>query len=161
LPAKNVFAKIGLNLRTIHETEIDDVTIFDKVQDMKPLRIYIMLGSNQLGYMKNSTIASDMDIFLDALADAAPDSEIFILSITGITAAREQTKIENMKDINEYNGLLKQLTAEKGCGFLDVCGALLDSTGYLAAQYVEPDGLHLKSGAFKVMLNFIQNQLVQ
>jgi len=120
-----------------------------------------MLGSNEIGYVAGSKIAAEMDTFIDALKKVVPNSEIIILAITGVTAEHEKTKIENMANINEYNSLLKKLAQEKNHGFIDVCSVLLDSTGYLSAQYAEKDGLHLKSGAFKVMLNHIQNQLIQ
>jgi lysophospholipase L1-like esterase len=156
IPAGNVFAKVGLNLVSVLTTEIDDETVLSKAVRMKPARIFIMLGSNEIGYSTGADMIPRMLTFIDTLKNKVPDSEVIVLTISPVTAAHEQSRPENMEDINNYNNLLKEASSANNFFLIDVGEILKDSTGYFAQEYAESDGLHFKSGAYKAILSYIQ-----
>ncbi|MCL1823878.1 MAG: GDSL-type esterase/lipase family protein [Oscillospiraceae bacterium] len=159
LPAGNVFAKVGLSLAYAASTEIDGETSLNKATAMKPERIFIMLGTNEIGHNNPADLAPRMKTFVEALKNTVPDSEIYILTIPPVTAAHEQSSPENMEKINTYNDLLKILASENGFNLIDICAILKDSAGYFSSEYAEADGLHFKGTAYKAILSYIQEIL--
>ena len=159
LPAENVFAKIGLSLYTISNTEIEGRTVYKKAKEMNPPRIYIMLGSNEIGGSSGTEMISRMAPFVNELKSSAADSEIIIMTIPPVTADHERSHAENMPSINEYNTLLKSFALENGYTLIDICEALKDSTGYMAEIYAEQDGMHFLGAAYKAMLSNIQKTI--
>ena len=89
LKGSNVFAQIGLNPETAITKEYDGYTSVSKAEEMKPKRIYIMLGSNGLAYMGNTYMIQQMKLLVEALREATPDSYIYVISISPVTKSHE------------------------------------------------------------------------
>lgn len=159
LKGSNVFAQIGLNPETAVSKEYDGYTSVSKAEEMKPKRIYIMLGSNGLAYMGNTYMIQQMKLLVEALREATPDSYIYVISIPPVTKAHDSEGQETMAMVNGYNKLLKDFADEEGVVYLDLCSQLQDSTGYFSDKYAEVDGLHFLGSAYKKMLSFIQNSI--
>ncbi|MGN0588458.1 MAG: GDSL-type esterase/lipase family protein [Ruminiclostridium sp.] len=159
LKGSNVFAQIGLNPETAITKEYDGYTSVSKAEEMKPKRIYIMLGSNGLAYMGNTYMIQQMKLLVEALREATPDSYIYVISISPVTKAHESEGQETMAMVNGYNKLLKDFADEEGVVYLDLCSQLQDSTGYFSEKYAEVDGLHFLGSAYKKMLSFIQSSI--
>ena len=58
LDQDNVFAQQGLAPSTALDAEIDGVTLSDKIAAFKPKKIFVMLGTNSVGYADNETLAA-------------------------------------------------------------------------------------------------------
>ena len=159
LKGSNVFAQIGLNPESAITKEFDGYTSVSKAKEMKPKRIYIMLGSNGLAYMGNTYMIQQMKLLVEALREATPESYIYVISISPVTKAHESEGQETMAMVNGYNKLLKDFADEEGVVYLDLCSQLQDSTGYFSEKYAEVDGLHFLGSAYKKMLSFIQSSI--
>lgn len=159
LNADQVFAQIGLNPESAHSEEFDGFTAVTKAKELQPKRIYIMLGSNGLAYMGNTYMVQQMEILIEQLREACPDSYIYVLSIPPVTKEHESEGQETMAMVNGYNKLLKDMADEIGVIYLDLCAELQDSTGYFSASYAEADRLHFLGAAYKKMLSFIQESI--
>ena len=159
LKGSNVFAEVGLNPESAVTKEIDGYTSISKAEEMKPKRIYIMLGSNGLAYLGNTYMIQQMGLLLDALREASPDSYIYVISIPPVTKVHDSEGQETMAMVNGYNKLLKDFADENGVVYLDLCGQLQDSTGYFSDKYAEVDGMHFLGSAYKKMLSFIQKSI--
>lgn len=157
--SEQVFAKVGLNPESALTDSIDDETVIEKAERLKPKRVYIMLGSNGLAYMGNTYMSQQMKVLVEALQEASPDSYIYILSIPPVTKEHESEGQETMVMVNGYNKLLKDLADEIGVVYLDLCSELEDSTGYFAEKYAEADGMHFLGTAYKKMLSFIEKKI--
>jgi hypothetical protein len=155
IPASNVFAKVGLNPDSVRYTEIDEHTAFTKATEMQPPRIFIMLGSNGIGYMTSERMVSQIESFITALSEIVT-SEIIILTIPSVTAKYEEANPETIEKINDFNTLLLKSATENNFFAIDTGAILQNSAGFLAAEYAEVDGLHFKSAAYKAMLSYIQ-----
>lgn len=159
LTADQVYAQIGLNPESAHSTEYDGYTAVSRAKELQPKRIYIMLGSNGLSYMGNTYMIQQMEILIEQLREACPDSYIYVISIPPVTKAHESEGQETMAMVNGYNKLLKDMADDIGVIYLDLCSELQDSTGYFSDVYAEADGLHFLGAAYKKMLSFIQKSI--
>lgn len=159
LSSNQVYAQIGLNPESAHATEYDGYTAVTRAEELKPKRIYIMLGSNGLAYMGNTYMVEQTRILIEKIQEVTPDSYIYLLSIPPVTKAHESEGQETMAMVNGYNKLLKELADEIGVIYLDLCSELQDSTGYFSDAYAEADGMHFLGTAYKKMLSFIQKSI--
>ncbi len=156
---KNVFAQVGLNPESANTKTYDGYTAVSKAEEMKPKRIYIMLGSNGLAYMGNTHMTEQMHILVQSLREVSPDSYIYVVSIPPVTKVHDSEGKETMAMINGYNKLLKEMCENDGIVFLDLCSQLEDSAGYLSADYAEADGMHFLVQGYRHMLSFFQTSI--
>jgi lysophospholipase L1-like esterase len=156
IPAGNVFARVGINPESVSYTEINGQTALAAAMEMKPARIYIMLGSNGIAFMSAGRMISDMEEFIAELEQAVPGSEIILLTIPPVTSEYEHEHPETMEKILAYNALLFSSAEKNNYFIIDTAAILSTGEGFLAPAYAEVDGLHFRSGAYKAILNYIQ-----
>lgn len=156
LKSENVFAQIGLTPSSVLTTDIDGTTVYTKAAGLDPDYICIMLGTNGLSYLSEDFMAEKMSEFIDGLRQTCPNAKIFLVSIPPVTAEHESEKPEKIENITKYNEHISKLAEEKSAPFVNTFELLQDSDGYLAADYAENDGLHLKAAAYPVVLSAIQ-----
>lgn len=161
LPAEKVFAQAGLTPSSIMFTEVGGTLVYDKAASLNPQYICIMLGTNGISYLEADFMSEKMSLFIDELKAECPDSKLVLVSIPPVTAEHEidvpETSIERIK---LYNSCIEKLAEEKGVIWVETYSILCDGTGYLADEYAETDGLHLKIHAYPVILSRIQEAIM-
>ena len=156
LDTANVFAQIGLNPDSAATAEINGETVVSRISSMQPQRVYIMLGSNGLAYMGNDYMANRMLDLISEIEVACPTADIVIISIPPVTAAHEAEGNETMELVNDYNSKLKAIAQNGGYLYVDLCGQLVDESGYFSDAVAEQDGLHFLGAAYITMLSYIE-----
>ena len=156
IPAGNVFAKVGVNPDSVMETKISGQTALEMAVDMKPARIYIMLGSNGIAFMSAGRMVSDMEEFIAELEKAVPNSQIILLTIPPVTDEYDREHPETIEKITAYNTLLLEAAERNNYFIIDTASILSTTTGFLAPAYAEVDGLHFRNAAYKAILSYIQ-----
>lgn len=157
LDKENVFAQQGLAPSTALDAEIDGVTLSDKIASFKPKKVFIMLGTNSVGYADNETLATSMKELVDKIAGLTK-AKIYVISIPPVTAEAEASD-ENaltLKNITDYNAKLKTTIAGSSATFIDLNSVLSSSDGYFDADYAEMDGIHFMGTTYEVMLSYLQ-----
>ncbi len=161
LPADMIFAQAGLTPSSIMFTEVGGETVYEKASDADSEYICIMLGTNGISYLDADFMYEKMKLFIDELRMNCPDTEIVLVSIPPVTAEHEtddpNTTIEK---IRLYNSCIEKLEEEKDVVWVETYSILCDDTGYLAEEYAETDGLHLKIHAYPVILSRIQETIM-
>lgn len=139
----------GLNVNTIYEKAIagndkdNKTTVIDALAKQRFNTIYIMLGTNELGWAYSSIFIERYGNLIDELKSLQPDAVIYVESILPVTKKEsDDSDIYNMKNINEYNGLIRQMTIEKNVKYLDVAECVTGTDGYLPDE-AATDGIHL------------------
>lgn len=161
LPADTVFAQAGLTPSSIMFTEVGGEMVYDKASDADPQYICIMLGTNGIAYLEVDFMYEKMKLFIDELRLNCPESEIVLISIPPVTAEHETDDPNtNIEKIKLYNDCIEKLTDEKNVIWVETYSLLCDNTGYLAEEYAETDGLHLKIHAYPVILSRIQETIM-
>lgn len=161
LPADTIFAQAGLTPSSIMFTEVGGEMVYDKASDADPQYICIMLGTNGIAYLEVDFMYEKMKLFIDELRLNCPESEIVLISIPPVTAEHETDDPNtNIEKIKLYNDCIEKLTDEKNVIWVETYSLLCDNTGYLAEEYAETDGLHLKIHAYPVILSRIQETIM-
>lgn len=159
LDADNVFATQGLAPSTVLTAEIDGMTFESKIASFKPKRVFIMLGTNSVGYGEAEDLVSSLRTLVDDISGLC-NSEIYVLSIPPVTRAADLSN-ENyltIEAITEYNNLLKEEIGKTDAKFIDFYSVLVNSEGYFNEDYAEMDGIHFMGKTYQVMLSFLQKQ---
>lgn len=118
-------------------------------------KVYILLGINEIGYDVDyfSGLYQDM---LDDIIEKQPDADIYIMSLTPVSAHKSSTSDTfNMDRIATYNDALHELAEENDCYYVDLCEALSGSDGFLPSD-VTSDGVHFAAGHYKVWLEYLK-----
>lgn len=157
LDQDNVFAQQGLAPSTALDAEIDGVTLSDKIAAFKPKKIFVMLGTNSVGYADNETLAASMNELVEKISGLTK-AKIYVISIPPITPEAEQSDENELtkKDIDDYNEKLKTAVSGSGASFIDLNSVLSNSDGYFDADYAEMDGIHFMGTTYEVMLSYLQ-----
>lgn len=143
----------------INEKKSDIGYMPERVAAVKPKKIYMMFGVNDLCWGDQMTEKKFIGYYgglLDLLKKDCPQAKIYVQSIMPITAAMENQKKTPFtnKKVDQFNSALKKLSAEKGCKYLDVASIVRGSDGKLPAG-VSDDGIHLKYGKYKLWLKYL------
>ena len=157
----NVAAKVGLNPSSAltKEIEMSDgsvKTVSARAAELQPKNVYIMLGSNGIQWLSNSSMLSSVSELSAEIKAADPDCSVYLLSIPPVTEVyNNENEGDIMSRINDYNAELKNIAAQNGCGYIDITTPLQDSTGYFAPDLAEKDGIHFKGRCYTLVLDEI------
>ena len=125
---------------------------------MQPKRIFIMLGSNDMGGRDHSFLISSYDSFLSLLKESCPESTICVVSIPPVTAdssLASRSDISN-RDIILVNAELRRMCKTYEALYFDLNSLVSDDDGYFKKQYAEIDGLHFVYDTYVLMLSELE-----
>lgn len=133
-------------------------TIPEAVAKLKPRRMIICFGTNNLG--GTSTDASAfIDTYrkgLQAIEEAWPYGEIIISAIPPLDKQRENSRLD-MVQVDAYNQALVRMCEEDGYRFLNSAEVLRDdATGWAKKDYTLSDGVHLSKAAVTAYFNYVR-----
>lgn len=167
VPIKNVYAEIGMNIEKINmdtiQTPFGQTTVLEGLKQAKPENIYIMLGSNGIAWLSVSDMISYYSEFVESVQQNLPDSNIYILSIPPVTAARESAEEEPIlnSDIDKYNSELLKMADEKKIYYVDINTALKGNDGKFPEENAAEDGMHFKKTTYSIMLDYILSHVAE
>lgn len=152
-----VYAKVGLAPSTALDSEIDGETIDSKIESDNPKKIYIMLGTNSVGYADGNYLADCMGELVQHISKVSK-AKVYVLSIPPITyyAEADYDNALTTSAINEYNGALEKVISGTKAEFLDLHSVLTAPDGYYYEEYHEMDGIHFMGSTYQVMLSFLE-----
>ena len=152
-----VYAKLGLAPSTALDSEIDGETIDSKIKTNNPKKIYIMLGTNSVGYADGSYLADCMGELVNHISKVSK-AKVYVLSIPPVTyyAEADYDNALTTDAINEYNSALKNVINGTKAKFLDLHSVLTAPDGYYYEEYHELDGIHFMGSTYQVMLSFLE-----
>lgn len=131
----------------------------------KPKAVYLLLGTNVL--VRDTDYTSFLTyyrIMLDMIAQALPNTTIYVQSITPVRP--EVCQKSNHEGLNrdrlcEINNELAAIALEKGCNFVNLWEALADENGDLKEEYAQPDGYHLKPEGYAAWVDYLCRHTAQ
>lgn len=138
-------------------------TIPDAVAKLKPRRIIICFGTNNLG--GTSTDATNFiktyRTGLQAITEAWPYAEIIVSAIPPLDQQRENIRLD-MVQVDAYNEALVQMCEEDGYRFLNSAEVLRDdTTGWAKKDYTLSDGVHLSKVAVTAYFEYVRTHASQ
>lgn len=161
----NLFGITGVSINAIKTQRAEfngkQTTALKAAGNMKPKKIYIMLGTNSIGYTSVSTMIEQYAEVIDLLKDSNPNAIFYIQSIPPMTKSyiNSNSKFKT-KHFEEFNEELEALAIAKECYFLDTYSLFVTESGYLPRS-LSTDGLHLNQDAYDIMFEYIKTHTVQ
>lgn len=158
----NVVASTGINLETVLTAKTvrnkagDKVTIPEAVKELKPAKIYLMLGTNGIDWMSVDQMIEQYDKVFSQLKKDNPDAVFYIQSIPPITREKEKKSSQmSISKIKEFNGRLLKFAESKKAYYVDVFSALVSVDGYLSAD-ISTDGVHFDSSVYVTWIEYVR-----
>ena len=124
--------------------------VWDVVGELKPPRIVISLGLNDLeGKDAEVYTFASMKKMLNKLREASPDSEIIMFSVPYYAKDGEKPNIYRTNEINRnWNEKILKYCNENGYDFINLSDSMVNDEGYLDDKYAGPDKLHMKADSY-------------
>ena len=133
-------------------------TVPDAVAMLKPKRIIICYGTNNLGGSSTdaTSFISTYLQGLQAIQTAWPYCDIIVSAIPPLDKQRENTNL-TMTQVDAYNAALVTMCEENGFKFLNSAEVLRDSTtGWAKTDYTLSDGVHLSKTAVTAYFDYVR-----
>lgn len=147
----NVSAKLGVNLSQVK-------SLADNAAKIKPENVYLLLGANDI---ENKDTSCDQFVesyksVIDYIKQSMPDSDIYVQSIFPILPKAEKSAkgVTNQR-INEFNEGIKSMAVDEKINYVNVATIF---EGGKESLY-EQDGEHIKSQAYPLWLNYLEQNL--
>lgn len=128
-------------------------------------KLYIMLGMNDLYNNGPEGATANMEILLDRILENAPELEIYIQSMTPLSANSSilSSRLNNRVAL-EYNRALARLCGERGWHFVDVGSVMYDDRGFLREDYCSDSydlGVHFTNDGCAAWVDYLLTHTAQ
>lgn len=143
--------------------DITDGVLFrlDEVLSSKPVKIFIMIGVNDLAAGKTPEyVLVNYSKILARIKDASPKTKVYVQSVLPVnkTLGMFPNHTDKAKEINEVNKGLKDMAINFDYQFIDLTFIFSDKAGRLNEQYTN-DGLHLMGKGYLVWKDAIKKYI--
>ncbi len=138
------------------------LSAIDHVSEMRPAKLYIMIGTNDLVWNDPPKMAESYGVFIDEVLKRLPSCKIVVVSIPPTTEATSTSRPNLSRErINAYNEELKKLAMAKGVYFLDGHSSLVGADGYLPVEIAFDDGIHLQPSGYIRWRDYLKSHAIQ
>ena len=121
----------------------------DEVLRHKPLKIYLLVGINDLFYHKPlPLIEARYREIVGKIRRESSDTELILESILPVNNEVRATSTTN-EAVQAMNARIKQIAQDYALTYLDIYTPLTDANGHLSAKFTE-DGIHLNGLGYTV-----------
>ena len=159
------FCNVGMSVYKVNTEEIEvgefgKITLGKLLKKKKYGKIYIMLGINELGYDRTTTITKFTQL-VKAVQKKQPDAIIFVegnLHVTHNYALKNS--VVNNKSINNYNKAIKELADDKKIFYININKVWDDEYGAFPPE-MTGDGVHPKAQYYKQWGTWIINKTTE
>lgn len=158
------FATVGMSVYKIHSEQVElpgrsAQTFAEVIRNKQYRRVYVMLGVNEIGYNRNTTLKRFSEL-LDEIRQNQPDATIVICANLRVSAARSaREKSVNNPNIDQYNQAIAAYADGNRIRYLDVNPLFDDGQGNLGSQYTS-DGTHVYAKYYRSWAQWIADQPV-
>lgn len=159
---------VGMETVSIFEkpyisTSTGMVTVYQAMSGTDYGKIYIMLGTNDLGEPDFNDFKTHYRTCLAELKKIAPDAIIYVMGVAYVeeekAVANQYGTYVNNSNIDAVNEKILELCEEEGYYYLDINEALSDGNGALTEDATS-DGIHLYDTYCKIWLDYLKTHYV-
>lgn len=159
------FTSVGMSLpkmksEAIIQTQDGMITVAAALSGGKYNKIYIMLGTNDLGEYDWDSFHDGFVACTKRFQEIQPDAVFYICSVIYVEESKVQTgSYVNNANVDKINSILLQVCEEQGYHYLDFNEILSDGYGSLIAG-ASSDGVHIYENYCKQMLTYMKNHYI-
>ncbi len=137
----------------------EKMTIAEAAREAKPSILIITLGTDWgVAYLGEEEFKECYTKLVVQIQKASPRTKIVLQSIFPVTAACPSLSNQQIDTANTW---VKAVAAENECYYLDTQSILKDDKNCLKDEYCNStDGIHLTTGAYQMILNYIRTHAV-
>ena len=130
------------NPKSVHpKVKGKKVYIEDGVKMLGAKKVFIMLGMNDFAAYDNNKVIQKAAALVNRIIKKSPGIQIYIESVTPITADKQHGKFNN-KNVDAFNKKLQAMCAQNGWTYVDINSRFKDDKGNLNPAYCgDPDGM--------------------
>lgn len=163
----------GMTVENIHRmkvvnadnsSDIDgngDKTIIEALHDRQFNQIYILLGSNELGWVYYNLFINQYADLIDTIRELQPNAKICVQSILPVSAQRSETdEVYTNEKIDQLNQMIIQMSFQKNIPYLNAAEVFKNENGTLSEDQTT-DGIHLTPEACKTWYMYIKTHIIQ
>ena len=146
-----------VNRTVVTNADGEEEVPFDRLAEMQPAKLYVMVGTNALvGGTNDEGFLAYYGQMLDELKAILPNTQLYIQSVLPARPeALESAPGLSADHLATINAAIRELCNEKGCLYLDVASALADDAGALQSDYAQPDGIHLTVAGYNAWVSYL------
>ncbi len=141
------FASVGMNVYKINKEKVSvegvgKLTLAELLNAKKYGKVYIMIGINELGYNRNTTIKKYNEL-VDLIKKSQPNAIIYIQA--NIHVGKKMSDSDDLfrnSNIDSFNKEISLIANDNDIFYLNVNEIFDDKEGNLDTQYTH-DGVHL------------------
>lgn len=147
-----------VNRATVKNPDRGEEVAMDVLTAAQPAKLYILIGTNALVATGNDeSFLNYYGRMLDELRAALPNTALYVQSILSATQETVADDAPGLAPdrLASINGSIQSMCAERGCYFLDLNAEFSDESGYLLAEYAQPDGVHLTVSGYSKWVSYL------
>ena len=155
---------VGMCLTSITSTKVNSydgpITVYQGLSGIKYGKIYLMLGTNDLGFYPWEEFPVEAKRVLEQMHALQKQAIIYICSVIYVEESKTSTDYVNNANVLKVNGYLQQL-----CEELDYCYYInlneIFSNGWQSLiEGASMDGVHLEPAYTKLMLEYLKSHYI-
>lgn len=136
----------------------EEATLLEALCEEEYGKIFVLLGINEISFAPDY-FARLYGGVLDAVVEREPDAEIYVMSLTPVTKAKnDEGSYFTMEAVNAYNDALRALAEERGYRYIDLVEALSGEDGFLPEED-STDGIHLNREKYLVWAEYLRTHV--
>ena len=147
-----------VNRATVQSPDRGEEVALDVLTNAQPAKLYILIGTNALVATGNDeSFLNYYARMLDELRTALPNTALYVQSILSATQETVADDAPGLAPdrLAAINASIQSMCAERGCYFLDLNAEFSDESGYLLAEYAQPDGVHLTVSGYNKWVSYL------
>lgn len=162
------FSKTSMSIYSLPKDQLEVTgmgkkTIAQVLDAKKYQTIYIMLGINEVGSNKNTTV-SRYRTFIDEVRQKQPDATVVVCANLHVSKAKSDASVKSgssitNKNIDALNGMLAELADGDKVRYLNVNTQFDDANGALEASCTG-DGVHMYAKYYPKWMAWIAEQKI-
>ena len=147
----------GVAARNIYDFTFDpgdgsEITLNELISLRKQPNIVFTMGMNDVNITTPEVYAENYKKLLENTEKIAPDSQLFVFSITPVLQNSEFTQNEKIDACNKALSEMIEAEANENWHFIDITPELKNSQNALKTDYSSGDGIHITKDAYYAVL---------
>ena len=138
-------------------------TVLEWLEEKQYAKVYLMFGVNELGYGDDGAFTDAFSRTVDEIRARQPEAVLYIQSLVPIEPEKAHKTNPaswlNNDNVARYNGLLRQVCADKGVVYVDVASALVNDAGNLPPEGTT-DGIHFTRSWYEKWYAYLKTHTV-
>lgn len=140
------------------DTTNDILARIEPIVKVKPRRIFVMIGVNDLWHQKNTPeqIVENYETIFSYLKTETPNSKIYIQNLLPVNSVDFQGFKPSNQEIIWLNEQLKEISEKFNYHYIDLYSKFVDQKGELNTLYTY-DGVHLNGKGYILWRDLVKN----